>query len=116
MSPVTFPLKCRAAVLTEYNKPLEIKDVEWDAPQNGEVLVKVHTAGVCHSDLHIMKGDWSGLTACPMLCGHEGSGVVVQAGPGADRFTEGDHVIFLFVPNCGRCYQVGLKLAGLVCV
>lgn len=96
---ITFPLKCRAAVLTDYNKPLEIKEVEWDAPRTGEVLVKVHTAGVCHSDLHILKGDWTALTSVPMILGHEGAGTVVQAGPGVSRVKSGDHVICLFVDN-----------------
>lgn len=48
-------IKCKAAILTGFNQPLEIKDVEWDAPKVGEVTVNVATAGVCHSDLHYIK-------------------------------------------------------------
>ncbi|KAI9012183.1 alcohol dehydrogenase class III [Hyaloraphidium curvatum] len=110
MSSVTFPLKCRAAILEEYNQPLVIKEVTWDEPRVGEVLVKVHTAGVCHSDLHIIKGDWTGaIGGLPMLLGHEGAGVVVKTGPGCSRVKEGDHTIFLFWDNCGKCNmcQVG---------
>ncbi|KAI9015356.1 alcohol dehydrogenase class III [Hyaloraphidium curvatum] len=110
MASPAFPIKCKAAVLEEYNKPLVIREVEWQEPDVGEVLVRVHTAGVCHSDLHMIKGDWQGaLSSVPMLLGHEGAGVVVKPGRGCDRVKEGDHVIFLFNDNCGKCNmcQVG---------
>ncbi|KAI9028797.1 alcohol dehydrogenase class III [Hyaloraphidium curvatum] len=110
MAELSFPLKCRAAILEEYNKPLTIREVEWQEPDVGEVLVRVHTAGICHSDLHLIKGDWAGgIGSVPMLLGHEGAGVVVKPGRGCDRVKEGDHVIFLFNDNCGKCNmcQVG---------
>ncbi|KAI9003847.1 alcohol dehydrogenase zinc-binding domain-containing protein [Hyaloraphidium curvatum] len=91
---------------------MEIKEVEWDEPRANECLVRVHTTGVCHSDLHIMKGDLSAFTSVPMLLGHEGAGTVVQAGPGVTRLKSGDRVIFLFVPNCGICGQCQIGRPG----
>ena len=49
----------RAAVLTEVNKPLQILDLEQEGPKAGEARVKVKAAGICHSDWHIMNGDWT---------------------------------------------------------
>ncbi|KXS20455.1 alcohol dehydrogenase [Gonapodya prolifera JEL478] len=100
---VKFPFKCRAAIMEEFNKPLVIKDVDIDEPQFGECFVKVAAAGVCHSDLHMIKGDWPALSTLPMVLGHEGAGVVVKCGPGVTRFKPGDNAIFLFIPNCGTC-------------
>jgi S-(hydroxymethyl)glutathione dehydrogenase / alcohol dehydrogenase len=48
----------RAAVLTEVNRPLEILELEQEAPKAGEVRVQVMAAGVCMSDWHVMNGDW----------------------------------------------------------
>jgi S-(hydroxymethyl)glutathione dehydrogenase / alcohol dehydrogenase len=91
----------RAAVLTEINKPLEILDLEQEGPKAGEVRVAVKAAGVCMSDQHIINGDWP--LPLPMVLGHEAAGVVVETGAGVDGVRAGDHVIFSFRPNCGRC-------------
>lgn len=47
----------KAAVLTGAKKPLEIKDIPVPEPQPGEILIKVHACGVCHSDHHVLNGD-----------------------------------------------------------
>jgi S-(hydroxymethyl)glutathione dehydrogenase / alcohol dehydrogenase len=91
----------RAAVLMKINAPLEIVDLEQEPPRAGEVRVRVKAAGVCMSDWHIMNGDWP--LPLPMVLGHEAAGVVLENGPGVDRVKPGDHVIFSFRPNCGRC-------------
>ena len=80
----------------------EVIDVELDPPQAGEVLVKLVAAGLCHSDDHPAKGD-SQYQTYPMIGGHEGAGVVVDAGAGTDQFAVGDHVVFSCIPACGRC-------------
>ena len=90
----------RAAVLTEVNKPLQILDLEQEAPKANEVRVQVKAAGVCMSDWHIMNGDWP--LPLPMVLGHEAAGIVVENGPGATAVKPGDHVIFSFRPHCGR--------------
>ncbi|HEX6349698.1 MAG TPA: Zn-dependent alcohol dehydrogenase [Candidatus Dormibacteraeota bacterium] len=69
--------------------------------------MRVAAAGVCHSDLHFMKGDIP--TPLPAVLGHEGAAVVEAVGPGVDALHPGDHCILIFWPNCGRCEycQVG---------
>lgn len=104
-------LRVRGAVLYEaglprpYRKsrPLQIVDLELSGPGPGEVLVKVAAAGLCHSDLSVVNG--SRPRPLPMLLGHEGSGEVVETGPGVTRVKTGDHVVFSFVPMCGHCDQ-----------
>jgi S-(hydroxymethyl)glutathione dehydrogenase/alcohol dehydrogenase len=90
-----------AAVLWEQGKPLTVESVELDPPAQGEVLVEVKTAGVCHSDLHPARGDWSMRT--PVVLGHEGAGIVRQIGPGVTSLQPGDHVVFCWAPSCGTC-------------
>ncbi len=91
----------RAAVLTEVNKPLQLLELKQDGPKPNEVRVKTRAAGVCMSDWHIMIGDWP--MPLPMVLGHEAAGEVVEVGPGVTHTKPGDHVIFSFRENCGRC-------------
>ncbi|HKY17250.1 MAG TPA: NDMA-dependent alcohol dehydrogenase, partial [Microthrixaceae bacterium] len=67
----------------------------------GEVLVEVTASGMCHSDDHARTGDLAALT--PLIGGHEGAGVVLEVGEGVTTLSPGDHVVFSFVPACGRC-------------
>ncbi len=95
-------MKMRAAVLTEFGKPLVIKEVELAAPKAGEVLVKVKACGVCHTDLLTASGgDPSGYAPC--VLGHEGAGIVEAVGDGVSSVQPGDHVVTLFSPECGKC-------------
>ena len=102
-------MKTRAAVLREFerdkpyatSRPLQIEHLDLDEPSYGEVLVRIESAGVCHSDLSTIEGVLR--KPLPLALGHEAAGVVEQVGPGVTRFTGGDHVVFTFVPNCGRC-------------
>jgi S-(hydroxymethyl)glutathione dehydrogenase/alcohol dehydrogenase len=90
--------------LREHNKPWSVEEIELDAPKHGEVLVKLAASGLCHSDEHAYDGHIAGLVpGPPMIGGHEGSGVVQEVGPGVDWLAPGDHVIFGFIPACGRC-------------
>ncbi len=96
----------KAAIL-EKGK-LEIKEVPKPTPKNEEALVKMITAGVCHSDLHLVKGDWPRF-AVPfaMPLGHEGIGIVEELGPGAEKFIQkGDRVI-LGLGGAGGGYWCG---------
>lgn len=92
----------KAAVCFEPNSRLDVVDVEQEGPRAGEALVQVKAAGVCHSDWHIMNGDWP--VPLPMVLGHEAAGVVQDVGPGVSSVKPGDHVIFSFRPHCGHCY------------
>jgi S-(hydroxymethyl)glutathione dehydrogenase / alcohol dehydrogenase len=91
----------RAVILSEVKQRLRIEDVELDPPKQGEVLVKIGAAGVCHSDFHFMNGDLH--IPLPCVLGHEGAGVVEEVGEGVTAVEPGDHVVLLFRPNCGHC-------------
>jgi S-(hydroxymethyl)glutathione dehydrogenase/alcohol dehydrogenase len=97
-------VKTKAAILWERNTPWSVEEIELDPPKQGEVLVKLAASGMCHSDEHVVTGDLAGATAePPCIGGHEGAGVVVEVGPGVFSVAPGDHVVFGFVPACGRC-------------
>ena len=97
-------MKTRAAILWERNAPWSVEEIELDPPKAGEVLVKLHASGMCHSDEHIVTGDLAGATPeLPVVGGHEGAGVVLEVGEGVTSLAPGDHVVFGFVPACGRC-------------
>ena len=91
----------KAAILYEPNTPLQIAEVEQQGPQAGEARVRVMATGVCHSDWHIINGDWT--MPLPMVLGHEAVGIVEEVGPGVANVQPGDHIIFSFRPQCGRC-------------
>lgn len=91
----------KAAILYEVKKPLRVEEVHLDPPANGEVLVKIAAAGVCHSDYHFMNGDLP--ITLPCVLGHEGAGIVEEVGAGVTGVVPGDHVVLLFRASCGRC-------------
>jgi propanol-preferring alcohol dehydrogenase len=73
---------------------LSVKEVPKPSPKYEEALVKLTTAGVCHSDVHMVKGDWGFRGTTPIPIGHEGIGVVEELGPEAEKFVQkGDRVI-----------------------
>ena len=85
---------------------LEIRDVPMPEPGNSEALVRMSAAGVCHSDLHLVRGDWFGITGTGAL-GHEGIGSVEALGSGADAYVAvGDRVI-LGLGGAGGGYWCG---------
>ncbi len=92
----------RAAVLYEANTPVVIEDLDMEEPAQGEVLVKLGASGVCHSDWHVVKGEWTH-HPLPTVLGHEGAGVVEATGPGVTNVKPGDHVILSWKANCGLC-------------
>lgn len=87
---------------------LEIHDGERPTPGPNQALLRMSTSGVCHSDLHLARGDWTFATGNGPL-GHEGIGVVIGLGPGAeDCVSIGDRVILGLGGTggehwCGRC-------------
>ena len=111
-------MKCQGAVLRGIGGDWEVQEITLDPPHEGEVLVKMAVAGICHSDDHYSTGDGvmtEQLAAIveatggsvpeffPMLGGHEGAGVVEEVGPGVRSVQPGDHVATSFIPACGRC-------------
>ncbi len=92
----------RAAVLFEAPGDWEIVEVQVDEPGPHEVLVRYVTAGLCHSDDHVAKGDIP-MAHLPLCGGHEGAGVVEAVGPGVRNLQVGDHIVAAFIPSCGSC-------------
>jgi len=91
----------KAAVLYEAGAPLKIENLTLDEPQQNEVLIKLVATGVCHTDLHFMKGEMP--SPMPVVPGHEGAGIVEKVGPGVTTLKPGDHVILMVAFNCGKC-------------
>lgn len=96
-------MRINAAVLERTGGPFEVTEVELAAPGPGEVLVRLHASGVCHSDQNAIDG--TAPTRCPAVLGHEGAGVVEEIGPGVTRVRPGDHVALSWAPSCGACEE-----------
>ena len=93
----------RASVLFKQGEPLQVEELDLEAPHEGEALVRMVASGVCHSCLHAADGSWAGVPV-PIVLGDEGAGVVEAVGPGTQGLQVGDHVILSWAPTCGRCH------------
>ncbi len=92
----------KAAVCYEFGQPLVVEEIELEAPQRGEVRVRIAATAICHSDIHLLKGDWGRTT--PVVAGHEAAGVVAEVGEGVTLVRPGDRVVASLLRSCGRCY------------
>jgi S-(hydroxymethyl)glutathione dehydrogenase/alcohol dehydrogenase len=98
-------MKTRAAIAWEANRPLEIEEVDLEGPKDGEVLVRIVTTSLCHTDVFTLSGsDPEGLF--PVILGHEGVGIVEEVGRGVTSVTPGDHVIPLYIPEDPNCPMI----------
>ncbi|MCO6414265.1 MAG: S-(hydroxymethyl)glutathione dehydrogenase/class III alcohol dehydrogenase [Thiogranum sp.] len=95
-------MKARAAVAWQARQPLSIEEIDVEGPREGEVLLRVVASGVCHTDAFTLSGD-DPEGAFPCVLGHEGGCEVVECGPGVKTLKSGDHVIPLYIPECGEC-------------
>ncbi len=91
----------KAAVLREVNVPLEVEEVQVDAPGPREVLIRTGASGVCHSDLHFVEGKYS--IQMPAILGHEAAGTVEAVGEQVTYVKPGDTVITCLSVFCGHC-------------
>ena len=82
--------------------PLELAELDLAEPGAGEVRVRLHASGVCHSDLNAIDG--TAPTRCPAVLGHEGAGVVEAVGPGV-ALAPGTRVVLTWMPACGACAE-----------
>jgi len=92
----------QAAVCYEFGKPLVVEDIVIDPPQAGEVKVKLAATAICHSDVHLIRGEWGG--EVPVIAGHESAGIVDAVGEGVTNVQPGDHVVVSLLRSCGRCF------------
>ena len=94
-------MKTRAAIAFEVGKPLEIVELDLEAPKQGEVLVEIMATGICHTDEFTLSGaDPEGLF--PAILGHEGAGIVREIGAGVTSLAVGDNVIPLYTRNAAN--------------
>lgn len=102
-------MKIRGAVLEEIgrsrpyaeSRPLSVGELDLAAPGDTELLVRIETAGLCHSDLSVVDGNR--VRPVPMLLGHEAAGIVEQVGSTVGDLTVGQRVVMTFLPRCGHC-------------
>lgn len=94
-------MKTRAAVLYELNQPLQIEELSLPPLKEGQVLVKLAYSGVCRSQLMEVRGKRGMDRYLPHLLGHEGSGAVVEVGPGVTKVKPGDQVILGWIKGSG---------------
>jgi succinate semialdehyde reductase (NADPH) len=91
----------QAAVLDAPGTGMRVEAVPRPVPRAGEVLLRVRACGVCHTDLHVIKGEVGFPTPC--VLGHEVSGVVAAVGAGVITCAPGDPVVAAFLMPCGFC-------------
>lgn len=105
-------MKSRAAVLYGEGQEFRVEEIEVDDPKEHEVLVHLAATGLCHSDYHMVTGEYGPLHF-PMIGGHEGAGIVEKVGPGVTKVKEGDRVLLTFIPACGQCRFCSMGMSFL---
>jgi propanol-preferring alcohol dehydrogenase len=94
----------KAAVVTSFTKPLDVRDVPIPEPGEGQVLIRMETCGLCHTDIHAAQGDWPVKPTPPFVPGHEGVGIVEKLGPAVHHRRIGDRVAIPWLGRaCGEC-------------
>ena len=94
----------KAAIVREFGTPLSIEEVPTPEPKEGQVLVRIETSGLCHTDIHAAHGDWPVKPKLPLIPGHEGVGIVENLGDGVTEVAVGDRVALPWLGiACGAC-------------
>lgn len=94
-------MKTQAAVLTQIGRPLELLELDVPNPSTGQALVEVRYSGVCGTQLGEAKGTRGPDPWIPHCLGHEGTGVVLEVGPGVTRVAAGDEVVLSWIQGPG---------------
>jgi len=94
-------VKSKAAVFRGPGQPLEVREIDLDEPGPRDVLVRMAAVGICGTDLHSIRGEWTRPT--PIVLGHEGAGVVEAVGDEVKSVRRGDEVVLSWAPACGEC-------------
>ena len=95
-------MKAKAAFFEKYGDPVHIEEVDLIEPRANEVLIKMKSSGICHTDMAFKNDEWHLPIVLPLILGHEGAGIVEKVGPGVSKVKEGDQVV-LTIPWCGVC-------------
>ena len=95
-------MKTMAVTLDSVGGPVQVERLDLGEPLEGEVLVKMGAAGICHSDQHAISGQHG--AELPCVLGHEGAGEVVAIGPEGNTIRLGGRVALNWVPSCGLCF------------
>ena len=94
----------RTAVVTAFGSPAQVEERPIPQPGVGQVLVRLETCGLCHTDIHAMRGDWPVKPKLPLVPGHEGVGIIEQLGDGVTTRTVGQRVAMAWLGHaCGEC-------------
>src|SRR5215216_3938866 len=94
----------KGAVVRAFKQPLAIEDMPKPEPGMGEIVVKIEVAGLCHTDIHAVHGDWPVKPKLPLIPGHEGVAIVESIGVGVTEVKEGDRVALPWLGYaCGAC-------------
>ena len=94
----------KAAVVHSFTEPLRIEERDLPAVGPEQVLVRIETSGLCHTDIHAARGDWPVKPSLPFVPGHEGIGIVEQKGERVGHLRIGDRVAIAWLAQaCGRC-------------
>lgn len=114
------PKKSRAAILVDYNHPVEIQEIEILDPEPGAIVAQVEASTICGTDVHIIHGKLKQFSRVPLVMGHEIVGRIVKMGRGrtkdaADQpLKEGDRIVWAY-PWCGKCYYCTIALQPTLC-
>lgn len=96
----------KAAVVTDFHRPLELQDRPIPEPGPGEALVALEASGLCHTDIHAAHGDWPVKPTPPFVPGHEGIGRVTALGSDVSSRSVGDRVAIAWLGYaCGQCRE-----------
>jgi len=94
----------KAAVVRSFTEPLAVEDRPVPTPAGHQVLVRMETSGLCHTDIHAARGDWPVKPSPPFVPGHEGIGIVEAAGAQVTHLAVGDRVAIPWLGEaCGHC-------------
>jgi S-(hydroxymethyl)glutathione dehydrogenase/alcohol dehydrogenase len=92
----------KAAICYGFGEPLVVEEVDIDPPQSGEVKVRLAATAICHSDVHLIRGEWGG--DLPVVAGHESAGVIEAVGANVTLARPADRVVVSLLRSCGRCF------------
>jgi len=94
----------QAAIAHNFGDPLSLEEVDKPVPEHDEVSIQIETAGLCHTDIHAVHGDWPAKPKMPLIPGHEGVGIVERVGSSVTNVQEGDRVALPWLAYaCGSC-------------